>query len=1021
MADNERTRLLVLPVSAGSPTSLNMRIDQVRELIEVGNDRSLFRLAYTLTNRTSHLTARHVLFAKSGGADTRPELLDLNMSSDSIQTGDVGLPLAFVFTGQGAQYAAMGKELLLQNESFLASIRGLDQSLEALLPPGYAPDWTLERSILDPPDVSHIHDASRSQPVCTAIQIALVDLLRSWNISPCSVVGHSSGEIAAAYAAGLLSASKAIITAYLRGYAVEQLTVKGAILAAGIHPYVANDMIKKANLEQEVSVACINSPESVTLSGSVDGIKRLMEDLQRQGKFARLLRTGGRAYHSFMIREVGELYESLLAPYFNIEDVDKSQTERSTAVMYSSVMTNDNTHALILDRDSISAEYWRCNLEKPVQFSNALSTLLSSYKKVHLIEVGPNPALKGPVQEIRSSMKLDHNSVPYSCTLVRNQDADHCVKQLASVLFLSKKELSWQNVNQGITQTFANGLPPYPWDYSAGILWEEPRTSLELRHRQYPRHELLGSQRAERQGINWAWKNVLTTNEIPWLRDHKLESQIVFPASGYIAMAIEALSQAQNVSSETISVFDFRYVDISAALVVPDDETRSGVEVHTILSARELTRTTRSEDWYEFYILSLMSGATTMHCSGSIRLVKDMDCMTLPDTVSFPTTDGFEECLNTSIFYNRFASQGLHFGPAFQSVTTLHVDSGRLRHEAIGKVNIVPAVSEGPGNIRYAVHPITLDSCIQIAIMGSAAGDVSETNVYLPVFIDECRVVAAAPDNYKATGLVQATSTKTSVSTRRMTSTLWSKDIAATPLIYLKGVRLKQYKAAVARDCHVLRQPILRVHWKPDVRHLHMNMTKQLDRYVSSFIAKFRDADIGFGDDESLAAMGALTDLVGHGNPSMRVLELGDDNGCNTDKVLELLDDGTGYRRCFSWQFGRLDDSGIIQRQYDHGSDNGALEGPFELLFVQESTNTWDSVETFSSLLSEKGFLVARSTSNALKALRENNFAVTVLNSTKVILATRRPTEEKDAVRGHKFMIVVSNLRNALELVPVVG
>ncbi|CAJ2513205.1 Uu.00g013240.m01.CDS01 [Anthostomella pinea] len=1011
-ADIERSRLLVLPISAGSPPSLDTRINQVRRLVESGNDRSLFSLVHTLAERTSHLTARHVLFAKFGGPDAQPELLDHAMSSDSVQTGDAGLPLAFVFTGQGAQYAAMGKELLLLNGSFRASICGLDQSLKALLPPKYALKWTLEDSILDPPEVSHIHEASRSQPVCTAIQIALVDILRSWNVTPSSVVGHSSGEIAAAYAAGLLSASQAIITAYLRGYAVERLTVKGAMLAAGIGLSTANNMISEANLEQEVSVACINSPASVTLSGTVDGITRLMGDLQRQGKFARMLRTGDRAYHSFMMTEVGELYQSSLAPYFNSNtecDVD-THTERPAAVMYSSVMTNDNTHAMILDRNSVSAEYWRHNLEQPVQFSNALSTLLRSHKKVHLMEVGPNPALKGPIQDIRSSMKLDQTSVPYSCTLVRNQDADYCMKQLAGVLFLSKKDLPWQKVNQCITPTFASGLPPYPWDYSAGLMWEEPRSSIELRHRQYPRHELLGSQRAEKQGINWAWKNVLTTTEIPWLRDHKLESQIVFPASAYIAMAVEALSQARNVSSDTTPAFEFRHVDISAALVVPDDETRSGVEVHTVLSARELTRTSRSKDWFEFHISSLVSGATTVHCSGSIRLVENADGMTLPEGVSLPSTDGLEECSDTGIFYDKFASQGLHFGPTFQSVNTLHVDSGRVREEAIGSVNVVPAISKEPGSIRYAIHPITLDSCIQIAIMGSAAGDVSETNVFLPVFIDECRVVAAGPEDHDAVGVVQSTSAKTSVSTRRMASTFWKKGHTATPLIYLKGVRLTQYKAAMATDSHSLRQPSLRVHWMPDVSHLHTNMAKQLDRYVSTLVAKFRDTGVDFGDDVSLAAMSALADLAGHGNPSMRVLELGNDNLFSTDKVLELLDDGPGYRRCSSWQLGRLDDSGVIQRQCDGTSDNGALEGSFELLFVQESANTLDSVGNLDSLLSDKGFLVTRSTPMALKALRENNFTVNVLDSSKVILATRLPAEGKDAVRCSQFVIVTPNV-----------
>ena len=143
------------------------------------------------------------------------------------------LPLAFVFTSQGAQYAGMAKELLSRNAHFCSTIRELDAMLQAL-PARYRPSWTLEHIMLDSVDTSRVNDIERSQPLCTAVQIALVSLLLSWGLSsPTAVVGNSSGEIVAAYAAGLLTAKQAILVAYFRGYAVGQLRMKGAMMAVG--------------------------------------------------------------------------------------------------------------------------------------------------------------------------------------------------------------------------------------------------------------------------------------------------------------------------------------------------------------------------------------------------------------------------------------------------------------------------------------------------------------------------------------------------------------------------------------------------------------------------------------------------------------------------------------------------------------------------------------------------------------------------------------------------------------------
>jgi acyl transferase domain-containing protein len=175
-------------------------------------------------------------------------------------------------------------------------------------------------------------------------------------------------------------------------------------LAAGLDAEAANQLIREKQLQGQVCIACINAPDSVTLSGSVDGIDLLLTTIQEKSKFARKLQTGGRAYHSHMMKEIGPLYEGLLKAVFR----DKNERLRvSNTRMYSSVgALGDESTGTVPHEYIRSAKYWRNNLEKPVQFQTALESLTEGMKKLHLIEIGPHPALKGPVQKIRVHMPI---------------------------------------------------------------------------------------------------------------------------------------------------------------------------------------------------------------------------------------------------------------------------------------------------------------------------------------------------------------------------------------------------------------------------------------------------------------------------------------------------------------------------------------------------------------------------------------------------------------------------------------
>ncbi|KAJ2989155.1 hypothetical protein NUW58_g3615 [Xylaria curta] len=987
--------IILLPISAASPTSLKQRVAQVMKLVEASDTPMLENIAYTLAERTSHFPTRHVFLAGYEGPNGNPRLLDVEIISDITEAAGGVLPIGLVFTGQGAQYTNMAKDLVLRNRSFHATIKELDTILQEL-PPEYGPTWSLEDTILNPIESKHIHDPSRSQPVCTAVQIALVNLLCSWGINYTAVVGHSSGEIAAAYAAGSLNARQAILVAYFRGYAVSRLERTGSMMAVGTDADTATKMIHEANLEKEVSVSCINSPESVTLSGSESGIDHLMREVQRRGQLARKLRTGNKAYHSNMMGEIGDSYEMLLAPHLKYADRNGGDVNKiSPAKMYSSAMVDSDDKALILSNSiSVSARYWRSNLEKPVQFLSALNTLLKDHKKIHLIEIGPHTALKGPVKKICTHLNRDQTSTPYSPTLIRGKDSDLCMKQLASVLFMRRHNLLWQNVNDLTNPARVNHFPPYPWDYSSGLKWQEPRASVDLKNRKALRHELLGSQQVAGNEISWAWRNVVNLSEIPWVCDHKLESQVVFPAAGYIAMAIEALSQARTSTDEP-PMFELRHVDISTALVVPEGDTEDRVEMHTTLAPQVLSKSSISQYWYDFSISSVTLGRATLHCSGTIRKIHISESTGIADT-DRESQINLEEWPHMSIWYDRFSHGGLKFGSSFKSVTNLRTDSVRSCYEAEGKTQIVPNVAQNPNGMKYPIHPITIDACIQVGIMGSAAGYVAETGVYLPVFVDICRIRSPSLHDMHAKGLIKATSTKSSPLTRRVTSTLWSPPQIQAPLVELHGVRMIQYKTTInTQQLPVQRQPCLRVCWKPDIGKIHI--------------------DLELAHNEPLAAIGALVDLLGHKNPLMRVLEVVNDDMWKGKKFLGILDEATGFRRCKSWQSGRLEKCGIIQQQDKVGESKGVINGPFDLLYVNGTPEIWDDVDRLHSLVAAQGTILTPSTSAAWSGLRKGHFTVTELPGHKLFVASRLMVEKNGADEGRNVFLVVHNPSSAVQ------
>jgi acyl transferase domain-containing protein len=908
--------LLVLPVSAASKISLNLRVKQISKTMEHATVSDLEQLALTLGSRRCHMQNRHYLLVDTA-TDDRQESPKVMVSKEFDSRTTVLLPIAFVFTGQGAQYAEMAKGLLYTNKVFSNTIHELDNVLKSLLP-RYAPKWTLEQTILDPSAVSMVNDVTRSQPICTAIQVALVNILRDWDISPVSVVGHSSGEIAAAYAAGLLTATQAILVAYFRGYAASRVQQLGLMMATGLGVEAAQALIVSKELEKQACVACVNASNSVTLSGSAEAISTLGAEIANRNVFVRKLVTGGLAYHSHLMKQIGPLYEQLLEENLS----DTVSAKQVTTRLYSSVADFGSQVVNFFNLPDM-VKYWRRNLEQPVHFSSALKNLIADGNH-HLIEIGPHCALKGPIQRIREDLDITGQLLPYACTLIRGEDANLCMQNLAGSLFVRGHELNWSSVNNLPKSSLAHrdDLPTYPWDYSAGLLWYEPRASIELRNREYARHEILGSRQLADNGISWRWRNILYLDEMPWLRGHKVEKQIIFPATGYLAAIIEAISQIIGVKDDfadqaetTDVIFEFRDVNMNVALIVHDEDVgkSNSTELHTVVSKRRLSAATSSADWYDFEVSSWKSDKATLHCVGGVRVNISSD---LQGAVIICDADNFE-AQPPSRYYDKGRDEGIAYDGEFKSLISLRFDGNRKRPESLSTTRLIPMVARDPHSTYYPVHPITMDACLQAPMMGCTAGNIDRLEGYLPVFIPECQVRAIGRNSLDLEGEIHTRSCRTGVSTQRIDTTL--RDPCKRTILNFKGVRMSLYIGKNADkgdkdEADLPRQPCLRALFKPDISRLFIGKESAINDYIQDFV---KDSTSYSMEEDYSSSIEALVDLAGHRKPDMRAIEIHSQNYSGVKRWLQILDGDTGFPRSQSWWSAILDETGKIQMEED--------------------------------------------------------------------------------------------------------
>lgn len=727
------------------------------DITDAGDD-YVQRLALTLTRRRSQLQWRSFAVVSSGN-----ELQQLAKIASQPQKISSDPGLAFVFTGQGAQWATMGAQMM----KFPTFKQSMDRSERILRQLGC--EWNLCEEVLRAKD-SRINSPEVAQPACTALQIGLLHVLESLHIHPKAVIGHSSGEIAAAYSVGALSQASALQVAFHRGVCSKLLAdsplIPTGMLAVSlskemIEPYI--DRVEPRTAPRDLVVACVNSPRNVTVSGSAARLDALGQLLKDSDVVARRLVVSV-AYHSHHMQAVVDQYSS------SLHDLETGTSPNQPIAFFSSLKARR-----VPPSELSKKAYWLSNLVHPVDFLGGMKALLAAStsrlrKKLDLshrtrfcvsmlLEIGPHSALQRPLKEILIASATSQQ-LEYSSLLVRGQDADKtfltAVGQIASNgYFLDVSTANNLNLQPLAKLPMLSDLPSYVFNHSKSY-WYESRLSNRYRKQSQGKLDLLGKPALDWSPLEPTWRNFLRVSEMPWMEDHVIHDSIIYPGAGMLVVAIEAANQLANGANDAIGI-ELRDVSFIKSLMISTDsigsEIRFSIQTHqSRIDSKPL------KDWASFRLCAYEKDGWEECCHGQIRVQYQLSSNDVDETPEeVVLCEELKTCrslvagvceseLDPHTFYEGLHKSGFGLGKAFQRASEASFSNDQ---KVTGVIQLYQWREEDYRQ-DHVIHPTSLDALFHLAMAGRSSGGHRAIPTMVPSFIRSlklCRTGLSHPHN----------------------------------------------------------------------------------------------------------------------------------------------------------------------------------------------------------------------------------------------------------------------------------
>jgi acyl transferase domain-containing protein/NADPH:quinone reductase-like Zn-dependent oxidoreductase/NAD(P)-dependent dehydrogenase (short-subunit alcohol dehydrogenase family)/acyl carrier protein len=668
----------LLALSAQSPAALADLGSAWIELLTT-TEHSAAQLASVAGARRSHYEHR-LAVSGSTTAELAARLRDAVVSSTAGQRPAGGRPrVAFVFSGQGSQWARMGCELAATEAVFREALTAVDRCFEPIS------GWSIRAALAEPESSSRLADTEVAQPAIFAIQVAQAALWDRWGIRPSAVVGHSIGELAALHVAGVLSLEDAVRIVWHRGRLMQQATGLGRMLAVGLSGPDAQDLV--GELPCELSVAAVNGPRSAVLAGTAEAVAHAQEVLDARHVWQRLLPVSY-AFHSSQMEPMREELERAIGRV----------TAHPAGVAVYSTVTGSR-----VDHRQIDVAYVGRNMRDTVRFADAVSALVEDGVDA-VLELGPHPVLAASIAECVT----DVAPAPSIVSSMRRQRPEReAMLQACAGLYVAGASLGWDAI---APPTPPIDLPRYPWQRQRYWLPDRPKTST-VRVGGDP---LLGSRSSSPDGVT-TFSVSWPADGLAWITDHVIGERVVMPGTAVLEVLRAAASAAGGPHGATPAVLD---VGLHRPLLLdPTSSSRWEVTVVETDGFASLTLWEFSQD--ESTPVCVASGRTGPP-GEAVRL------STSPDSAD-------EWCDDVAALYGSFSDLGVRFGPSFRRLARWRVRGEVVRAE-LGS----PASNLGQ---RNGADPTALDAALQLCLLTATSSDGARaTALYLPVAVESYTV-----------------------------------------------------------------------------------------------------------------------------------------------------------------------------------------------------------------------------------------------------------------------------------------
>lgn len=678
--------LRLLPVSGRTEAAARAVAATLADVVAAETDIDLLTEA-AWTRRAHHPTRKAFAFTDRDDLQNQlREFADGQGRAEPRVTSSDGQRPVFVFSGMGPQWWAMARDLLSSDGAFSRTAHEIDTMFHGIA------GWSIVDELLRDESESRITQTQFAQPANFLVQVGLVAELAAAGVHPSAVVGHSVGEVSAAYVSGALSLQDALRVSYHRARLQATTEDTGGMLAVGLPEA---EITKWMPANGSVSVAAVNSPSAVTVAGPHGALDELHQKLDAAGIFTRKLRVRV-PYHC-------HLMDPILTEITT--ELSSVQPAVPTLALYSTVTSARVTSA------SWGGDYWRDNVRQPVRFADTVNAMISDGHSVFL-EVGPHPVLSGNMREIFVRAGKVAAAIP---TLHRDKDDARSVMEALSALYVAGAldTSTFPGATAGSCETPAAtphlNLPSYPWQRQR--LWIEPE--IIRRHRLGSPDELplLGARTSSAVD---EWQFELSVERLPWLNDHVVDGVVVLPGAAYLDAALSAAVARTGRQDVALEAIQFRSPLIVAKHSVPV------VQFTVEPTTRRFTIRSRNVD----------SDLWTVHCTG--RLVEapvddiKVDVSVLDDAVSVDGTD----------LYDALALRGLVYGPAFRCIARAQLRDAVVRAELD-----IAHLDE----LRHVAHPAAVDAALQcVAVLAASS---SATGAVIPAAVGTVRRHGPIPDD----------------------------------------------------------------------------------------------------------------------------------------------------------------------------------------------------------------------------------------------------------------------------------